>query len=659
MKFFDVEFKGIFSLKKKTNFNNIYNSGDEGTLIYSEDDKAILYANSNKYNKLGGYEYIGNSDVKTYNPVLKNFSMFSYLSTSEYLYFIPSKDWNLNEVIIIEIFYQCSDPIEVDLTLNFYDLNNKHIPYASIASCILKTTNIIKLENSIFTILLSDFPQMIEIIKNTPNSKDFIIYYINLYQSSGYVNRSLPFSNINISDNYILTKNETGKHFTTFNCNKDIIITLPVPEPGLFFSFSKDSNYKILIQTSVYNNASNFEVLTYINEVYTQIETLKDNAVISLVAIDFNTYIIQSWSFFEDWNLLKPFQQKYFTNSSYSSDFISIINNIIFNNNLLTLNITKINYNFVDSPLCFGGVLSSDGTIYCVSKTSNSLLQIKDNTVINIPIDLVLLDLFPNICYTSNGELIISPNIIVNVESNKNYLSDNLPYSLDFTCGIFISNGYTYFIPYSSTVIYKYKSLSDIISLQSSLNLINGWYGACLSSDECIYCIPYNSSNVAKIDPENLDFISYYDTLDTSLAKWKGGVLSPNGNIYGIPYDSTSVLKITPDNPPSIELLSSNLLGSAKWSGGVLGPDGNIYGIPYDSTSILKIIPGYDIIELIPLPDGIDKIGDAKWSGGVLSPDGCIYGIPYKSKFVLKIEFTNLTENYNIQYLLSSYLNKF
>ena len=69
----------------------------------------------------------------------------------------------------------------------------------------------------------------------------------------------------------------------------------------------------------------------------------------------------------------------------------------------------------------------------------------------------------------------------------------------------------------------------------------------------------------------------------TGTVKWAGGVLAPNGKIYCIPYDSTVVAIIDPVlNTVDTTSITGLSTASGKWSSGVLAPNGKIYCIPYD-----------------------------------------------------------------------------
>ena len=97
-----------------------------------------------------------------------------------------------------------------------------------------------------------------------------------------------------------------------------------------------------------------------------------------------------------------------------------------------------------------------------------------------------------------------------------------------------------------------------------------------------------------------------------------------------------------------------NLTGTNKWFGGVTAPNGKIYGIPRDSTSVLEIDP----VARTATTFG-NLTGAAKWCGGAIATNGKIYGIPVHSATVLELTTTNPVVNFQMETLLSGYLNKF
>jgi hypothetical protein len=90
-------------------------------------------------------------------------------------------------------------------------------------------------------------------------------------------------------------------------------------------------------------------------------------------------------------------------------------------------------------------------------------------------------------------------------------------------------------------------------------------------------------------------------TLVNSLlvASWQKGGLALNGNIYCAPFQSNAILKINPDNlstPQYITPVGSDTFETQDANGNVIGsfmemttmPDGNMYALGYESDDMLK-----------------------------------------------------------------------
>jgi hypothetical protein len=199
---------------------------------------------------------------------------------------------------------------------------------------------------------------------------------------------------------------------------------------------------------------------------------------------------------------------------------------------------------------------------------------------------------------------------------------------------IYAPSGDAMFLNLPITSYNKYELYKDF-------DVFGRFFGINIGSDLNLYCIPFDSESIYKI---NLDYPEYdleFGSIPGS-NKYAGGVLASDGNIYCIPYNANNVLKIIPGDNPSYEILFDGFIGSgsAKYVGGILAPDGNIYCIPHNANNILKIIPGDNpVYSFITSPNITSDLG--KWYSGVLGGDGCIYCVPYNSSFILKIDSIN------------------
>ena len=122
--------------------------------------------------------------------------------------------------------------------------------------------------------------------------------------------------------------------------------------------------------------------------------------------------------------------------------------------------------------------------------------------------------------------------------------------------------------------------------------------------------------------------------------KWKCGVRANNGNIYCAPYNSNSILKID-TNDGTVETLDDIELpetGCDLWLSGALAADSNIYYMPYNARRIMKLNPDND-----SLSSGGDDLGQGgcKYIGTVVGNDDCLYGIPDEATRIIKFDPTN------------------
>jgi len=191
------------------------------------------------------------------------------------------------------------------------------------------------------------------------------------------------------------------------------------------------------------------------------------------------------------------------------------------------------------------------------------------------------------------------------------------------------------FYNHSNRILYKTVPVLDfqgfLLSATLDFNVLteNYWDNA---------LVPY----LLGLSGSTVDTVS---TIGTVSGSYYGAVLAPNGTIYGIPFDASNVLKIDPDT----DTVSTIGTVSGGFRGGVLAPNGKIYGIPYDASNIFKIDPDTDTVSTINSPfDG--------FLGGVLAPNGKIYAPPFNASNVLKIDPSTIS--IDINFPLSAWFNK-
>ena len=92
--------------------------------------------------------------------------------------------------------------------------------------------------------------------------------------------------------------------------------------------------------------------------------------------------------------------------------------------------------------------------------------------------------------------------------------------------------------------------------------------------------------------------------------------------------------------------------GSSAFQGGVLLPGGRVYCVPLNSTSSRIYDP---VADEVTTPTGTYP-GSSAFIGGVLLPDGRVFCVPLNST---SSRLYGGGQSYNINVLLSAYLNKF
>jgi hypothetical protein len=160
------------------------------------------------------------------------------------------------------------------------------------------------------------------------------------------------------------------------------------------------------------------------------------------------------------------------------------------------------------------------------------------------------------------------------------------------------------------------------------------WDACVRGADDCIYGIPLAARRrVVKFDPKDESLTEIDPDLGDG-RQWLCGVLACNGRIYCLPYNSGKILKIDTVNG-TVTTINVNLpeIGDGMWSPGALALDGCIYYMPYRAHRILKFNPEDESTVSVG-----EDLGDKerKFSGTVRNNDGYLCGIPDDSNFLVR-----------------------
>jgi hypothetical protein len=283
----------------------------------------------------------------------------------------------------------------------------------------------------------------------------------------------------------------------------------------------------------------------------------------------------------------------------------------------------------------FGGVLAPNGKIYCVPANSSQILVIDTNdnsyyyisgiTNANYPTIAADIQKWGGGVLASNGKIYCIPYfseavMIIDTQDDSINLTDisglnniNYPNLLwktgareSFFGGVLGPDGKIYCMPNSAYGVMVINPEDNSIDVSSYLYVnafpssirINGqrfgYWGGCLAQDGNIYSAPWNFNRILKIDLSNqyLTIVTPDISLSTNQNYWIGTVCSLNGKLYGIPSSFNKVLLIDPITNTANATSISTGSETRKNNGAVLSPNGKIYCVPRDSSIIATIKTG-------------------------------------------------------------------
>jgi hypothetical protein len=210
--------------------------------------------------------------------------------------------------------------------------------------------------------------------------------------------------------------------------------------------------------------------------------------------------------------------------------------------------------------------------------------------------------------------------------------------------GAAYANGKVYFCPQQAKSVMCIDTSDDSITYfdttgsvadadTGTLTGANKWYGIYLGADGYLYCVPYEATEVMRINPAN-NAITFIDTAGSTTygngnlsgsQKWDGGCVYGN-YIYCSPSDATDFLKINTSAGTCVRF-GSVAAGSAKWAITAIGPNDRIYFFPYFRNDILKLNPSDDSVSTLAATIGsVDT--NIKIGGASIMPDGRILLTP-------------------------------
>ena len=306
-----------------------------------------------------------------------------------------------------------------------------------------------------------------------------------------------------------------------------------------------------------------------------------------------------------------------------------------------------------------GGVLLPDGRVFCVplNSTSSRLYDPVADEVTTPTGTYPGSNAFAGGVLLPDGRVFCVP---LNSTSARIYdpVADELttptgtyPGSLAFVGGVLLPDGRVFCVPLNSTSSRIYDPVADELTTPSGTYPGSAaFHGGVLLPDGKVYCVPRNSTTARIYDPVADTLTTPSGTYPGSNA-FQGGVLLPDGRVFCVPNSSTTA-RIYDPVADTLTTPSGTYPGSNAFYGGVLLPDGKVYCVPNSSTSGRLYDP---VADEVTTPSGTYP-GSSAFGGGVLLPDGRVYCVRFNST---SSRLYGGGQSYNINVLLSAYLNKF
>lgn len=172
-----------------------------------------------------------------------------------------------------------------------------------------------------------------------------------------------------------------------------------------------------------------------------------------------------------------------------------------------------------------------------------------------------------------------------------------------------------------------------------NVNFGGGKFSDAYVYSNAVYCVPYNSNRVLRIDTGNVTTATDVQTFGTGFARWSSGATNVAGtSFYGIPETSGRILLIQPESS-YYNVVGPQIKG--QYNVGVTAYNDTIYCMPSSATSLLvidcKII---EKSEQFTFSNVRGQVANKWWGGmraGSTASEGIIYGIPADLTTVLEI----------------------
>ena len=339
-----------------------------------------------------------------------------------------------------------------------------------------------------------------------------------------------------------------------------------------------------------------------------------------------------------------------------------------------------------------GGVISSfNESIYCIPCNAEFVLKIDVNNL--------------------NQNL--KEKVKTNTKKRSMVALGKFPGKQKWYGGLIADNGLIIGIPNCANGVLCIDPMTDEVSTFGEEIIPHGdykWHGGCVGPDKLIYGVPSHADSVLQINPfeKTVGFLrmGIHGNLPITSGTWRpnnkykygGACVGSDQAIYCFPSDADRVLRIDPFHADKHENMIKGIIDPSmfdceasssesiresgqvkfvgpsfhlhnKWQNGYCSRiDGHVYAIPCNAKGILKIkcgekkqekkssgcrnlsdlgeskLPSTNVetnieveVDYISLPDQVRE-GFNKWEGGVVDIENdCMYCMPQASKSILKI----------------------
>ena len=202
-------------------------------------------------------------------------------------------------------------------------------------------------------------------------------------------------------------------------------------------------------------------------------------------------------------------------------------------------------------------------------------------------------------------------------------------------------NGCIYGIPSGARRVIKFNPVDKSITyIGPDFGDEWKWMRGAMADSGIIYCPPFNSHGILKIDT-NTDTVT---KLDVNLlpergtySMWDSCAAALDGCIYFVPSKANRIMKLDPHNNDAMTSVGDDVARGCNFIGTVVGIDGCVYGMPEYSRRIIKYDPVNDTTSFVG--EEPDKNFEC-YGNGTLGRDGCIYALA-KGDRILKIDTAN------------------